>query len=182
MVVPNGNVEPEVGVHESPLRPDKESVAFELYETTAPLDPTASTVGEGNVSVGAVRSIFTVTEAEFDKLAWLVAVHVSAVPACGVSSVKVVVSHPEDEAIPDSASKTDQLTVTVPLFQPLPLALGVTDGEITGGVVSARTKLPVITPLPCTVTVVDGDEESVKVIDAAPLLQDEKVYAVPESA
>jgi hypothetical protein len=182
MVVPSGNVEPEVGVHESALRPDKESVAFELYETTAPLDPTASAVGEGNVSVGAVRSTFTVTEAEFDKLAWLVAVHVSVVPACGVSVVRVVVVHPEDEAIPDSRSETDQVTVTVPLFQPLLLALGVTVGVITGGVMSARTKLPVITPLPCTVTVVDREEEFVKVIDAAPLLQDEKAYPVPELA
>jgi hypothetical protein len=96
--------------------------------------------------------------------------------------VRVVVVHPEDEAIPDSASETDQLTVTVPLFQPLPLALGVTVGVITGGVMSARTKLPVITPMPCTVTVVDGEEEFVKVIDAAPLLQDEKAYPVLELA
>jgi hypothetical protein len=141
------------------------------------LGPTASTLGndEGNVSVGAVRSIFTVTEAEFDKPAWLVTVQVSVVPCCDVSAVRVVVVHPVDEAIPDSASDTDQLTVTGPLFQPSMLALGVIVGVITGGVVSARTKPAVIAPLPRIVTVVDGEEEFVKVIDAASLLHDEKV-------
>jgi hypothetical protein len=174
VVVPNGNVEPEAGVHENVLTPDKESVALGLYETAAPLGPTASTVSEGDVTVGAVRSIFTVTEAEFDTPAWLVAVQVSVVPPCRVSAVSVVVVHPEDEAIPDSASETDQLTVTVPLFQPLLLALGVTVGEITGGVVSARVKLAVIAPLPRIVAEVDGEDELVKVIDAASLLQPEK--------
>ena len=128
---------------------------------------------EGNVNVGAVRSIFTVTETEFDKPAPLVAVQVSVVPACGVSVFRVVVVQPVDEAIPDSGSETDQLTVTGPLFQPRPLALGVTVGIITGGVVSGR-KLAAIVPVPCTVAVVDADEELAKVIDAASLLQDEK--------
>jgi hypothetical protein len=79
-----------------------------------------------------------------------------------------------DEAIPDSGSETDQLTVTGPLFQPLLLALGVTVEVITGGVVSARAKRAVIVPAPCIVTVVDEDVELAKVIDATSPLQDEK--------
>jgi hypothetical protein len=140
------------------------------------LGPTASTLGndEGNVSVGAVRSIFTVTEAEFDKPALLVTVQVSVVPSSGVSLLRVVVAHPSDEAIPDSGSETDQVTVTGPLFQPLLLAVGVTVGVITGAVVSASRKLAVIVPVLCIVTVVDA-EESVKTIDVASLLHDEKV-------
>ena len=135
----------------------------------------ASAVGDGNVSVGAVRSIFTVTEPEFDKPAPLVTVHVSAVPSSEVSLLRVVVAHPLDEAIPDSGSETDQLTVTGPLFQPLLLALGVTVDVITEGVVSWRLKLAVIVPVPCTVTVVDKDVELAKVIDATSSpLQDEK--------
>jgi hypothetical protein len=120
-----------------------------------------------------VRSIFTVTEAEFDKPAPLVALQVSVVPAAGVSVLRVVVVQPVDEAIPDSGSETDQVTVTDPLFQPLALALGVTVAVITGGVVSAR-KLAVIVPVPCIVAFVDADEEPTKVIDVALLLQDEK--------
>jgi hypothetical protein len=134
----------------------------------------ASTVGDGNVSVGAVRSIFTVTEAEFDRPAPLVTLHVSVVPASGVSVLRVVVVQPLDEAISDSGSETDQLTVTGPLFQLLPLALGVTVGVIIGGVVSLRRKLAVIVPVPCIVAFVDADEELAKVIDAASLLHDEK--------
>jgi hypothetical protein len=122
-----------------------------------------------------VRSIFTVTEAEFDKPAPLTALQVSVVPAAGVSVLRVVVVQPLDEAIPDSGSETDQVTVTDPLFQPLPLALGVTVDVITGGVVSAR-KLAVIVPVPCIVAFVDADEELTKVIDVALLLQDEKAY------
>jgi hypothetical protein len=130
---------------------------------------------DGKVSVGAVRSIFTVTETEFDKPAPLVALQVSVVPAAGVSVLRVVVVQPVDEAIPDSGSETDQVTVTDPLFQPLALALGVTVGVITGGVVSFSRKLAVIVPAPRIVAVVDADVELAKVIDAAPpLLQDEK--------
>ena len=140
----------------------------------APLGPVASAVTvEGNVNVGAVRSIFTVTETEFDKPAPLVAVQVSVVPFCGVSVVKVVVVQPVDEAIPDSGFETDQLTVTGPLFQPLPLALGVIVGVITGGVAFWR-KLAVIVPVPRIVAVVDAAEEVAKVIDATSLLHDEK--------
>ena len=138
----------------------------------APLGPLASAVGDGNVSVGAVRSIFTVTEPEFDKPALLVTVQVSVVPSSEVSLFRVVVAHPFDEAIPDSGSETDQVTVTGPLFQPLSLAVGVTVGAITGGVVSASRKLAVIVPVPCIVTVVDA-EESVKTIDAVSLDHDE---------
>jgi hypothetical protein len=132
----------------------------------------ASTVGDGNVSVGAVRSIFTVAEAELDKPALLVTVHVSVVPSSGVSLLSVVVAHPLDEAIPDSGSETDQPTVTGPLFQPLLLAVGVSAGVITGAVASASRKLAVIVPAPCIVTVVDA-EESVKTTDVVSLDHDE---------
>jgi hypothetical protein len=105
--------------------------------TTAPLGPVAFTVSDdGKFNVGAVRSIFTVTEAEFVKPAPLVALQVSVVPADEVSVLRVVVVQPFDEAMPDSGSETDQVTVTDPLFQPLLLALGVTVAVITGGVVS----------------------------------------------
>jgi hypothetical protein len=119
-----------------------------------------------------VRSIFTVTEPEFDKPAPLVTVQVSVVPSSEVSLLTVVVAHPSDEAIPDSGSETDQLTVTATLFQPLLLAVGVTKGVITGAVVSASRKLAVVVPVPCVVTVVDA-EESVKTIDAVSLDHDE---------
>jgi hypothetical protein len=119
-----------------------------------------------------VRSIFTVTEPEFDKPTPLVTVQVSVVPSSGVSLLRVVVAHPSDEAIPDSGSETDQLTVTGPLFQPLLLALGVTVGVITGAVVSESRKLAVIVPVPCIVAVVDA-EELVKTIDAVSLDHDE---------
>lgn len=49
-----------------------------------------------------------------------------------------------------------------------------TVGVIPGGVASRR-KLAVIVPLPPIVTVVNADEEFVKVVDATSLLQDEKV-------
>ena len=142
--------------------------------TRAPLEPVASTVGDGNVSVGAVRSILTVTEAEFDRPAPFVAVQVSVVPASEVSALTVVDVQAMDEPIPDSGSETDQLTVTGPLFQPLLLALGLTVDVITGGVASWKRKLAVTVPAPCMVTVIDGDEESAKVIEAVSLLQDEK--------
>jgi len=134
----------------------------------------ASTVGDGNVSAGAVRSICTVTEAEFDKPAPFVAVQVSVVPASGVSALTVVVVQAVDETIPDSESETDQLTVTGPLFQPLLLALGLTVDVITGGVASWRRKLAVTVPAPCMVTDIDGDDEPTKTIEAASLPQDEK--------
>jgi hypothetical protein len=121
-----------------------------------------------------VRSIFTVTETAFVKPAPLIAEQVSVVPPDDVSLLRVVVVQPVEEAIPDSGSETDQLTVTDPLFQPLPLALGVTVGVITGGVVSALSKLAVIAPPSCIVAVVDREVELVKVIDVALLLHDLK--------
>lgn len=110
----------------------------------APPGPVASAViGDGNDSVGAVRSIFTVTEAEFGRPAPLVAVQVSVVPTSGVSVSRAVVVQSVEEAIPDSGSDTVQLIVTGALFHPLPLALGVTVGVITGGVVSAELMVTV---------------------------------------
>ncbi len=62
------------------------------------------------------------------------AVQVTVVPE--VSEVRRVVPQPEEEATPDSGSETDQLTVTLTLFQPFALGGGVTVGVITGGAVS----------------------------------------------
>ena len=134
----------------------------------------ASTVSDGNVSVGAPRSILTVAETELERPAPFVAVQVSVVPVSGVALFRVIAVQPVEEAAPDSGSETDQLTVTNPLFHPLPLGLGVNVGVITGGVVSLRRKLAVIVPVPRIVAVVDEDEELAKVVNAALLLQDEK--------
>ncbi len=79
-------------------------------------------------------SIINVTDAEFERPALFVPVHVMVAPV--VSNVSVVVPHPEEEAIPDSGSEMLQLTVTFPLFQPLPFGPGVTVGTITGGELS----------------------------------------------
>ncbi len=95
-------------------------------------------LGEGDrllVTTGFVLSILTVTETEPVRPAPLVAVQAIAVPP--VSEVRMVVPHPEEEATPDSGSETDQLTVTLPVFHPFTLGLGVTVGTITGGVESA---------------------------------------------
>jgi hypothetical protein len=44
--------------------------------------------------------------------------------------------HPDEEVMPESGSDTDQLTLTLTLFQPFVLGPGVTVGTITGAVVS----------------------------------------------
>jgi hypothetical protein len=175
VLFPVEKVEPEGGVQDSVPSPDSESEALALYDTAAPLELLGSTTMLcGKFRVGAVRSILTVTDAELERPAPLVTEHVSVVPCCPVSVVRVVLLQPLDEAIPDSGSETDHVTVTGPLFQPLLLALGVTVDVITGGVVSARAKRAVIVPVPCIVAVVDEDVELVKVIDATSPLQDEK--------
>ena len=86
------------------------------------------------VNTGFVLSILTVTETEPVRPAPLVDVHVTVVPED--SEERVVVPHPEEEAIPDSGSETDQLTATVALFHPFALGPGVAVGTITGGVES----------------------------------------------
>ena len=80
-------------------------------------------------------SIINVTDAEFERPALFVPVHVMVVPV--VSEVSMVVPHPEEEAISDSGSETPQPNVTFPLFQPLVFGPGVTVETITGGELSA---------------------------------------------
>ena len=175
ILFPVEKVEPEGGVQDSVPSPDSGSEALALYDTAAPLELLGSTTTLcGKPRVGAVRSILTVTDAELERPAPLVTEHVSVVPCCPVSEVRVVVLQPLDEAIPDSGSETDQVTVTGPLFQPSPLAPGLTEGVITGGVVSRRRRLAVIVPVPCIVTVVDWADGSANVIEVASVFQDEK--------
>ena len=174
-VFPAGKVEPEGGVQDSLSSPDSESEALGLYDTAVPLElPGSTTTLCGKLRVGAVRSILTVTDAELERPAPLVTEHVNVVPCCPVSVLRVVVLQPLDEAIPDSGSETDQVTVTGPLFQPLPLAPGLADDVTTGGVVSGRWKPAVIVPVPRIATVVDWADGSPNVIEVASVFQDEK--------
>jgi len=59
---------------------------------------------------GLVLSIVIDTGIELDRPAPFVAEHVKLAPV--VSAVKVVPSHPVEEAIPDSGSLTAQVTLT----------------------------------------------------------------------
>ncbi len=93
--------------------------------------------GEGEakpVTTGLVSSIFTTSEAEPVRPARFAAVQVTVV--LDVSEVKVTVPHPEEEATFDSGSTSVQLIVTLTLFHPLIFGVGVSDGVITGGLVS----------------------------------------------
>jgi len=115
--------------------PERESAQLKATVTSPLFHPLEFGEGEVDpVTTGRVLSIFKVTELEPVRPAPLAAVQVTVVPE--VSEVKLVVPHPEDEAVPDSGSDTDQLTVTVTLFQPFAFGPGVTVGTITGPVVS----------------------------------------------
>ena len=98
-----------------------------------PLVPSAPAI-TARVAVGLVLSILTVTELEAESPALFIAEHVRVVPV--VSVVRFEMLHPVEEAMPDSASVTDQLTVTLLIYQPLAPAVPVMEGVITGGVVS----------------------------------------------
>ena len=112
--------------------PETGSVQLKLTVTGTLFQPLAlGPVNLEPVTVGAVRSILTVTETEFDVPCVLVAVHVIVVPA--VSLLRIVVWHPEEEAIPLAGSETVQVTVTVLLFHPFPLGLGLMFGAMAGG-------------------------------------------------
>ncbi len=116
--------------------PERESLQVNVAVTFALFQPFELGRGEAAPErTGMVSSILTVTEAEPVRPAWSVAVQVIVVPA--VSDTSVVVPHPEDDDVmPDSESETVQLTVTVALFHPLELGLGVSVRLMTGGVVS----------------------------------------------
>ncbi|HEY6391023.1 MAG TPA: hypothetical protein VIX89_07085 [Bryobacteraceae bacterium] len=91
--------------------PDIESAAVQLTVTLVLFQP--APVGDGEtvgVTMGAVKSILTTTEAELVKPALFVAEQVSVTPL--VSAVRVVAPQPVLLLIPDSGSVTLQLTVT----------------------------------------------------------------------
>jgi len=91
------------------------------------------------LDTGGVLSSLIVTEAELLSPATLVAEHVTTVPAVSVEIVVAV--HPVLLAMPENA-ETAQVTVTLLLFQPAVLGVGLTVGTMTGGVVS--TLIPLI--------------------------------------
>src|SRR6266571_2418619 len=94
--------------------------------------------------LGSVVSILTVTEAEFNSPAALLAVQVSFTPA--VSAVRMFVPQPDEDTIVDPGLVTLQLTVTLLTYQPFFPSVPVTWGTMTGGVTStpntSRTRPP----------------------------------------
>jgi hypothetical protein len=92
--------------------------------------------GIPEMTVG-VWSILIVIEAELDNPAPFVAEQVIITPS--VSPETVAVEHPVDVAMPDSASVTDQDTVTGLVYQPLLPSVPAMLGVMTGGVVSVCT-------------------------------------------
>ena len=86
------------------------------------------------VAVGAVLSILIVTEAELERPALFVAEQVRVEPA--VSEVKLDAVQPVEVLMPDSASVTVQLTVTLLVYQPFDPAVPEMEGVITGAVLS----------------------------------------------
>ena len=84
-------------------------------------------------------------DTEFDNPAPLVAEHVKVVP--GVFMVRLIEPQPVEDAIPDSGSTTDQVTVTPLIYQPLVPSVPVTVGWMTGGVVSAEPRMSTQTSL-----------------------------------
>jgi hypothetical protein len=132
---PEPSDETSCGVTGPVATPERESVQLNVTVTSPLFQPFE--FGEGEVkpvTTGLVSSIFTTTEAEPVSPAWFVAVQVTVVP--DVSEVKVTVPHPEEEATFDSGSTSVQLIVTLTLFHPLMFGVGVSEGVITGGLVS----------------------------------------------
>jgi len=117
-------------------RPDRVSAAVNENETLVLFHPLALADGLAapNVSVGAVASRLIVTDCELVP-PMLVAWQVKVVPE--VSDDTLLISHPVIEATVDSGSVTVQFTVTLLMYQPLLPKVPVTDGVITGGVMSA---------------------------------------------
>ena len=107
------------------------------FATTLPPEPARTNTGPGmptaHVTVGSVASRFTSTEDDVVPPA-LVASHVSSRPV--VSAFTVVGSQPVCDEIADSGSSTVQETSTLLTYQPLEPRVPVTEGVMTGGVVS----------------------------------------------
>jgi len=95
------------------------------------------------VTDGGVSSIFTVTEFELDKPAALVATHVNVMPT--VSLVKTVLSHPDVETIPLSASESNHTTAVGELVQPSELGGLEFESRTTGSMIGGVVALAVLT-------------------------------------
>lgn len=116
--------------------PETESEQEKLTETSVLFQPFALGAGVREpLMYGAVLSIFTVTEDELVKPDPFVAEQVTVVPV--VSEVRVRLSHPVEEAMPDSGSDTDHAIVTSLTYQPLFPEVPVAEEEMIGAVVSA---------------------------------------------
>ena len=83
---------------------------------------------------GGALSILTTTGRELESPAPLTAEQVSVVPV--VFAFRVAGLHALEDEMPDSGSVTLQLTVTLPVYQPLPPSVPAICGTMTGGVVS----------------------------------------------
>ena len=89
---------------------------------------------EGRDRTGAVLSTLIVTETESERPTLFVAEQVKVEP--NVSDVMFDGVQPVEEEIPDSASSTDQLTVTSLVYQPPDPAVPLRFAVMTGTVVS----------------------------------------------
>ena len=94
--------------------PDSASAALTVATwIILPFGGQSEQVGAGIPEItGGVLSILIVTGTELESPAPFVALQVKVTPA--VSAVRLVVMHPEEDAIPDSGSETFQATVTLP--------------------------------------------------------------------
>jgi hypothetical protein len=135
-VVPNGNVEPDAGVHVTGTEPSTRSEAEAENVTTAPLELVACTViSDGSVNVGGVLSTtFTLKEAEPVIPALSVTVQVTLVePSANVepdAGVQVGVKTPSTR----SEAEAENVT-TVPLG-PVAFTVMSAGTVTTGGVLS----------------------------------------------
>src|SRR5205823_1726506 len=128
--------------HES--TPDVESLAPKETDSAWLYHPFASGTRAGvAVTEGGVLSSLNVLLTTVSPPS-LVAEHVSFVPR--VSAVRVTASQPLVEMITDSGSTTDQLTVTLVVYQPFAPSVPKTWGVTTGGVGSPRTVGPPAAP------------------------------------
>src|SRR5919109_2100250 len=126
-----------VAVGEQDSSPDVSSVPAKPTLSAWLYQPFASAARDGvAVADGAVLSILNVFETVVTPPS-LSAVHVSCVPV--VLAVSVTVLQPFVERMIDSGSTTDQLTVTLLVYQPPLPSVPETTGVTTGGVGSPGT-------------------------------------------
>ena len=142
MITVSGPVGPEGSLLDAPTtselgaRPDTDAFAVTSATFTSLRFGGQRVQGCGGIPDiwGGVVSILTVTEAEFDSPAALLAVQVSFKPA--VSDVRTLAPQPDEDTIVDPGLVTLQLTVTLLTYQPFFPGVPVTWGTMTGGVTS----------------------------------------------